>query len=114
MDKEISMEFTSVIIFMGFCMFGPMLLAVCTIRPEPEILTREVVKYKRVKSKKSNKKKPILVINNEASDSLKEDCIQCLKSLGMKKSDAKEKVEQMWKNKNYNSIESFLIDAYRV
>jgi hypothetical protein len=114
MDKEISMEFTSVIIFMGFCMFGPILLAVCTIRPEPEILTREVVKYKYVKSKKSTQKQSVSIINNEALDSIKEDCIQCLKSLGMKKSDAKEKVEQMWKNKNYNSIESFLMDAYRL
>lgn len=112
--KRVSMEFTSVIIFMGFCIFGPMLLAICTIRPEPEILTREVIKCKYVKSKKSKAKQPSSIINNETSDKLKEECIQCLKSLGMKKSDAKEKAEQMWKIKNYNSIESFLMDAYRV
>ena len=41
------------------------------------------------------------------------DAIQCLTSLGMKKPDAKKKAEEMFAVKNYESIESFLLDVYK-
>jgi hypothetical protein len=41
------------------------------------------------------------------------ECKECLVSLGMKKIDAEKKVSNMFKNNNYNSIQQFIMDAYK-
>lgn len=41
------------------------------------------------------------------------DAIQCLVALGMKKGEAKKKVEEMFTLKDYVSIEDFLIEMYQ-
>jgi Holliday junction resolvasome RuvABC DNA-binding subunit len=109
------MDFTVAIIFMGFCIFGPMLISVYE---KPQKVKYIYVKQTKVKPKAKVKKvenvQPDIVYKSDQNLQMKEDCFECLRSLGMNKKDAKDKVNQMWKNKNYNSIESFLIDAYRV
>jgi Holliday junction resolvasome RuvABC DNA-binding subunit len=107
------MDFTVAIIFMGFCIFGPMLISVYE---KPQKVKYIYVKQTKVKTRTKKIESLHQDISYEPDKNLqiKEDCTQCLRSLGMNKKDAKDKVEQMWKNKNYNSIESFLIDAYRV
>ena len=61
-----------------------------------------------VKKTKVKNKKPL-----EIKNPLEDDAIQCLTSLGMKKLDAIKKVKDMFQKKNYQSIESFLIDVYK-
>jgi Holliday junction resolvasome RuvABC DNA-binding subunit len=43
-----------------------------------------------------------------------DDCIQALMSLGMKKTASKEKVDKMFSQKEYLTIEDFLMDAYKI
>ena len=102
------MEEASAIIFMGCCMFLPMILFHFSIDKE---IVRTEIKYVYIeKQKKLRESKPI---NFKQENTIVEDAIECLISLGMKKSDAKIKVNRMFLNKNYESIESFLIDAYK-
>lgn len=42
------------------------------------------------------------------------DCSEALVSLGMPKKQAIQKVTTMFNNKNYSSIESFIMDAYKL
>lgn len=96
-------------IFMGCCIFIPMIL---THIPNQTIKTKEVIKYvekpiyieKEVIVKPKPKPKENKILN---------DAIQCLVSLGMKKADAKQKAEEMFSRSNYESIESFLLDVYK-
>ena len=105
------MDFTVAIIFMGFCIFGPMLIS---IYEKPQKVKYIYVKQTKVKPKKVESVKQDVVYKPQENLQIKEDCLKCLRSLGMNKRDAQEKLDSMWKNKNYNSIESFLMDAYRV
>jgi hypothetical protein len=41
------------------------------------------------------------------------DYVECLVALGMKKTEAKKKVEQMFLNKNYCTVEDFIMDVYK-
>jgi len=61
---------------------------------------------------KSNKIKENIKTIEKVENPIKQDAVQCLISLGMKKKDATIKVNSMFARKNYQSIESFLIDAY--
>lgn len=97
------------IIFMGFCIFGPMLIS---IYEKPQKIKYIYIKQTKGKVKKTTQE--TIVCKPEENLQVKEDCLKCLRSLGMNKRDAQEKLDFMWKNKNYNSIESFLMDAYRV
>ena len=121
------MELNNAILFMGLCLFGPMFISVLLLaiekleRPQPITKTEyvEVKTFKYIKPTKSIKPKkiiakPIEPVKPVEDTRLKDECLECLVSLGMKKAIAKSKVSQMWASKNYNSIESFLIDAYRV
>jgi hypothetical protein len=124
------MELNNAILFMGLCLFGPMFISVLLDaiekleRPQPitkteyvEVKTFKYIKpVKPVKSIKPIKTiaKPIEPVKVAEDPKLKDECLECLVSLGMKKAIAKSKVNKMWASKNYNSIESFLIDAYRV
>ena len=124
------MEELAAVLFIGGCLFIPMLLSIFIdlelpivpdfLRRKEKIVIQHVYIYKTVKNKPKPKPKPIkeikaeLQINKQENLEVKMECLQCLLSLGMKKSDAKNKIEAMWKIKNYNSAESFLIDAYKV
>jgi HEPN domain-containing protein len=107
------MDFTVAIIFMGFCIFGPMLIS---IYEKPQKVKYIYVKQTKIKPRTKKIESVHQDISHEPDKNLqmKEDCFECLRSLGMNKRDAQEKLNSMWKNKNYNSIESFLMDAYRV
>lgn len=111
------MELNSAIFFMGLCLFSPMLFSICVsildMFDKPKVITKEVVRIEyvdRVIVQEKQIKKKI----KEKESPVKADCIECLISLGMKKSVARSKVDEMWAVKNYNSVESFLMDAYRV
>lgn len=75
----------------------------------------EVIKYVYIE-----KPYPIPSVNNNKEAKIKEvnpikdDAIKCLVSLGMKKLDANKKVKDMFNNKDYKSIEDFLIDVYKI
>ena len=62
------------------------------------------------KAEPKQKLKPSSVIE---INSLHKDAIQCLISLGMKKSEASKKVSSMMSVKNYSTIEDFLMDVYK-
>lgn len=94
-------------IFMGCCIFIPMIL---TYIPSQTIETKEVVKYIE---KPVYVEKQVVVKPKPKENKLLNDAIQCLTSLGMKKPDAKRKAEEMFAVKNYESIESFLLDVYK-
>lgn len=100
------MEMTTAIIFMGCCIFLPMLLSVMSdmkvVKIEKEIV--EVVKYLPQQT----------IIKDKVENPIKNDAINCLVSLGMKKVEAKKKVEELFSKKEYMSIESFLMDAYKL
>jgi hypothetical protein len=109
------------LIFMGLCLFLPMLIPIFIGSPErePEIRYVETkpiyIKPKRKKVRPESKKiKQHELVKQKEEIDLKPEAIECLVSLGMKKSLAKEKVKTMWENKKYIDIESFLIDAYRL
>ncbi len=121
------MELNGAIIFMGLCLFSPMLFSVALSAIEklerPKVIIKEVIKteyieVERIKEVQVEKIKPADLPEptkpQPQQNPIKDECLQCLVSLGMKKSVAKDKVNKMWANKNYTSIEGFLMDAYRV
>lgn len=89
---------------MACCMFLPMILLHFSI---DRVVIQKEIQYIYVD-------KPSQIKQEEKkSNELISDAIQCLVSLGMKKSIAKVKVNEMFSVKNYESIESFLLDAYK-
>lgn len=73
----------------------------------------EVIKYVYIEKPQPIKKKDKPQIA-EKINPIKDDAIQCLISLGMKKSEAIKKTNEMFEKFNYESIESFLLDVYKV
>ena len=65
-------------------------------------------------SPKNNITKPVIPKKEEYINPIKDEALECLISLGMKKSEAKNKVNQMFSNKDYKNLEHFLIDAYKI
>ena len=114
------------LIFIGLCLFLPMLIPIFIGTPPQE--TKIIYVEKKQKQKKRNpiehldfpsRKDPQKVVKKEKplivdEIDIRPDAIECLISLGMKKTAAKEKVDKMFKNKKYMTVESFLIDAYRI
>ena len=94
-------------IFMGCCIFIPMIL---TYIPNRTVETKEVVKYIE---KPVYVEKQVITKPKPKENKILNDAIQCLTSLGMKKPDAKKKAEEMFAVKDYESIESFLLDVYK-
>ena len=97
----------SAVIFMGCCIFIPMIF---TLIPSHTIETKEVIKYIE---KPVYIEKQVIVKPKPKENKLLNDAIQCLTSLGMKKSEANPLVRTMFSKKNYESIESFLLDVYK-
>lgn len=58
--------------------------------------------------------KPVIPKKEEYINPIKDEAFECLISLGMKKSEAKNKVNKMFFNKDYKNLEHFLIDAYKI
>lgn len=94
------------LIFMGCCIFIPMIISAIPIKQVEVVKFIEKPVYIEkpiyVEKKVENKKSPLL-----------DEAVQCLISLGMKKAESKKKVEDMFKLKTYQSIESFLLDIYK-
>lgn len=95
------------IIFMGFFMLLPHIVKT----PPPEIIDRseiiQNIKTLPINQKQKNKK------SKPKENKLLNDAIQSLMSLGMKKTEAKKKAQEMFLKTNYESIESFLLDVYK-
>ena len=116
------MEEVTAVLFIGCCLFIPMLLSIFINFELPQIphkkekiVIQRVYIYKQIKNNKADKKKDIPEPQKEkVSNPLYPECIECLVSLGMKRSEAKLKVKIMFEANDYQSIESFLIDAYKI
>lgn len=97
------------IIFMGFFMLLPHIIKTSPTEIIDKVEIIQNIKTLPINQKQKNKKsKP-----KPKENKLLNDAIQCLTSLGMKKPDAKKKAEEMFAVKNYESIESFLLDVYK-
>lgn len=111
------MEQTTVIIFMMFCMFLPPVLIFLDEKFNNNIKYVETIKYvyveKQVKKVEKPNPAPVAKAKKEIRSPLKKEAFDCLMSLGMNKKDANEKVNSMFIAKDYKSVESFLLDAYK-
>lgn len=114
------MEQTTVIIFMMFCMFFPSVLIFLDEKFNNNIKYVETIKYvyvdkqvKQVKKVEKPNPAPVTKEKKEIRSPLKKEAFDCLISLGMNKKDANEKVNSMFIAKDYKSVESFLLDAYK-
>lgn len=113
------MEQTTVIIFMMFCMFFPSVIIFLDEKFSKDVKYVQTIKYVYVNEKKEKVKKPVTVKAQpkpklKKESPIKTDAFNCLISLGMKNKDAKQKVDNMFSVKDYQSIESFLLDAYKI
>lgn len=120
------------LIFMGSCLFIPMLLPFLVgiieqKEPQKIIETKTITKIKYIKYPDTNinkKSDPIIkkiipvekevIIPTEKYSIAKEDAIECLLSLGLKKSFAKKRVDDLFSKNKYSSLEEFLVSAYKV
>jgi hypothetical protein len=101
------------------CFYAPQILynisSSKNIKNEVKFIEPVYIKKSR---KKKNKKKMsghyIEPQNIKVKNNFHEDCKDCLVSLGMKKLDAEKKVKSMFKNKNYNSLEQFILEVYKI
>jgi len=105
------MDTAAGILFMLCCLFLPSILGSLSERGEVKIIEVKVDKKSKPKPKPSPKPE---VAEVKKENPLFNDCMNCLISLGLKKSEANEKTKKMFENKEYNSIEDFLIDAYKI
>lgn len=90
---------------MGCCIFLPMILS--TIPKQQTVIKKEVVEVVKYMPPPPHEN---VVVENP----IKKEAIECLVSLGMKKSQAKKKVFDMFEKTDYKSIEGFLMDVYKV
>ena len=83
---------------MGFCIFGPMLISVYE---KPQKVKYIYVKQTKIKPRTKKIESVHQDISYEPDKNLqiKEDCIQCLRSLGMNKKDAKDRSSRCGKIK---------------
>jgi predicted transcriptional regulator len=105
------MDETAALIFMAMCIFVPMLLPYLDNKT---IIEKETVKYVYVEKEKPKNSKQSIEVASKINYKLLDDCIQCLVSLGLNKKEAKKRTEELFKTNNYQSIESFLMDAYKI
>lgn len=107
------MDQTAALIFMMLCIFAPMLLPLLD-RPVKNIyIEKEIVKYKYISTKQKSKPKSI-ADKQDKNMEIFNDCVLCLNSLGLKKTEAKERAKKLFEKKQYNSVEDFLMDAYKI
>lgn len=109
------------LIFIGCCLFIPMILAHLD-RPRKAV---EVVRYQTVyiQSPKENvvykppkmeeKFTPSVKPAKEAVPPIFNECVEVLTALGMKKTLAKEKTSQTLGKYNCSSVEEFLMEIYK-
>lgn len=68
---------------------------------------------KPVKKTNKQKKNKSLAGKKTHDDVVYSECINALRGLGMKATDAKIKTKLMFCNRNYNKVEDFLMDVYK-
>jgi Holliday junction resolvasome RuvABC DNA-binding subunit len=93
------MNETLAFIFMIVCVLAPMI-----ITPKKQ---EKNIEYVYIKDKPAKKNK------SKENSKIKTECIESLISLGMKRKDAQLKADNMFSTKKYNSVENFIVDAYR-
>ena len=99
-----------------------MLIPLFVGSPEPEIRTvtkvkfikRPQTKFAKPNYKVKKVKAPEIIAEKEVPKVLKEDAVECLTSLGLKKAAANKKVNDLFSKNKYNSLEEFLVDAYKL
>lgn len=93
------MNETLAFIFMIACVLAPMIM---TQKKQEKIIEYIYIENKPNKKNNSNK-----------NSKIKTQCVESLISLGMKRKDAELKTNDMFLSKKYNSVENFIVDAYR-
>ena len=112
------MEVVAALTFMGVCLLLPMVLSSfirCDL-PSHTFIQYNYYNFednrKIVKQLPKKKKQPKPIVEEKESP-IFNDCVECLMSFGMKKSDAILRASEMFKIKEYSSVEEFLVDAYK-
>ena len=112
------MENIAVLMFFGACLFIPMLCDALYGLSNRNLIPDEVEVIKYVYIEKPQPPQPVIKKEKpkvvEKINPIKDDAIQCLISLGMKKSEAIKKPNELFEKFDYESIESFLLDVYKV
>lgn len=121
------MEGTVSLIFIGCCIFVPMIFAHLN-RPKQsvgvihyEVAPRQTQQRIFVQEQPTVKfTETHIPVQSKPQKSVKpqkppifDDCVEVLVSLGMKKASAKEKVIGLFDSKNYKTVEDFLMDVYK-
>jgi hypothetical protein len=97
------------LLFIASVMLAPYIANFIQNNQQPKIVYIEKeVKIKKVKPKKIIKQ-PV-VIDNPIYD----DCVEFLISMGMNKAKSKQKVDNLFNNKKYNTVQDFILDAYKI
>lgn len=121
------MKDTYQIIFIAFCFYSPFIIdriikSIKEYDSPPVKIIEKPIPVKKIKSHRveniNYKEVPQKIIEPESvkipANKIFDDCVMCLVSLGMKKKQAKEKTQKMFDKNNYQSIESFLLDVYKI
>ena len=115
------MEVVAALTFMGVCLLLPMVLSSfirCDL-PSHTFIQYNYYNYednrKVIKQlpRKKNRQLPKEDEQSQEENTIFGECVSSLMSLGVKKSEAIAKVKSLFKNKEYESVEDFLMDAYK-
>ena len=119
------MEDIACLIFFGMCLFIPIILdaisSICynikTIEVPQYIVVKEYIEDAPIvfnfRNDQKEYKKDKVKQEKSTESQIHQDAVECLISLGMKKSEASKKVSSMMSVKNYSTIEDFLMDVYK-
>lgn len=107
-------EEVAAIVFMGICILTPLLLSFFISMKEPITVVKYIYIEKNTSTTKHVQTQKPKEKDIKYSNPFIKDATDCLISLGMNKKLAKEKVDKMFSSKNYNSIEDFLLDVYKI
>jgi hypothetical protein len=112
------MDGGAAVLFMIACLFLPMLFS-CLISNQVKASYQqpvEVVKYVYIEKEKPVKikiEKPKVELPQQ-DQQIKNEALESLISLGLKKAIANKKVNDLFSKKIYTTVEDFLIDAYKI
>lgn len=108
--------------FLALCFYVPF-VTTNLIRPEQKapVVYKVSSRHKKLEKKRIKQQKQAQEhvrqeqqIQENETAKIKDESFQCLLSLGMTKVQARKKVESMFQAKKYKTVESFLLDAYKI
>ena len=105
--------------FIALCFYVPQIIFNMShaVAPKKEVrheMPLYIKKYNKSVTKKKKNGTYVQPQKIKVENKFFNDCCQTLISLGMSKKQAFDKTTLMFNNKNYNSIESFIMDAYKL